>query len=129
MVPTHLRRDEAELAIIRTIAASHGDAAVVMMNLNLYTPEAGYADGVLYRQYMAQLRALLGQVGARILWQIPVYGQVVGDGRIDEILAVLYPTHQAFLDLTSADGAQESYRLRGLCVARAVIHRCASFPV
>ena len=129
MVPTHLRRREEELAAIRAIADSQSDHPVLMMNMNLYTPAAGYADGSLYRQYLLHLQALLVQVGARILWQIPVHGQVVGDGRIDEILAAWYPTHQAFLDLTSIDGAKESYRLRGLCVAHAVIHRCDSFPV
>src|SRR3546814_6719809 len=60
-----------------------------------------------------------------ILWCTPVFGQAVGTQHIDEILAVWYPTHKTFLDLSDAPGAKESYRLRGACVAYAVIHRCS----
>src|SRR3546814_7911160 len=50
---------------------------------------------------------------------------ILGTQHIDEILAVWYPTHKTFLDLSDAPGAKESYRLRGACVAYAVIHRCS----
>ena len=43
---------------------------------------------------------------------------------VDEILAVWYPTHAAFLDLHSMDGADDLWRRRQRCVANAVLHRC-----
>ncbi|MEZ5750161.1 MAG: hypothetical protein R3D83_09920 [Caenibius sp.] len=105
MLPAHLRRNDDALKVIREIVESGNDGPVLMMNLNRYTQEAA--------------------VGARILWCTPVFGQAVGTQHIDEILAVWYPTHKTFLDLSDAPGAKESYRLRGACVAYAVIHRCS----
>ena len=93
-------------------------------NLNRYSTAAGYPDGDDYRKYMSVLEDLLPQVGGKVLWRKPVLGQPVGEQSIDEVLAAWYPTHQAFLDLTSAAGADENFRLRKLCVEYAVIHRC-----
>ena len=96
-----------------------------MMNINGYKPEAGYPDGAPYRQYMAVLSGVLATLGAKIAWRLRVYGQPVGrQERFDEILAIWYPSHQAFLDFAAAPDAKENYRLRALCVERAVIHRC-----
>lgn len=67
---------------------------------------------------------MLAAVGARILRRAPEFGQALGTQNIDEILAVWYPIQKTFLDLSEAQGAEESYRLRGVCVAYAVIHRC-----
>jgi len=117
-------RDEHELQAIRAIADGGSDKPVLMLNLNRYANDAGYPDGPLYRSYMSVLRDLLPRVGAKILWRTPVYGQPVGDQKLDEILAAWYPTHRAFLELPNAPGAEENYRLRGLCVEYAVIHRC-----
>src|SRR3546814_10474570 len=74
---------------------------------------------------MLKLHDFCNRAGARILWCTPVFGQAVGTQHIDEILAVWYPTHKTFLDLSDAPGAKESYRLRGACVAYAVLHRCS----
>ena len=124
MLPPQLRRNDAELAIIRAIVDGGNDSPVLMMNLNRYTPDAAFPEGALYRRYISGLESMLAAVGARILWRTPVLGQAVGTHHIDEILAVWYPSHQIFLDLGEAPGAAENYRLRGLCVADAVIHRC-----
>ncbi len=118
-------RNDAELEAIRAIVASGDDKPVVMLNLNRYVAQAAYPDGQLYRSYMSVLEALLSRVGAAILWRVPVYGQPVGEQAIDEVLAVWYPTHRTFLELPNTPGAEENYRLRGLCVEAAVIHRCA----
>src|SRR3546814_8174773 len=64
---------------------------------------------------MLKLHDFCNRAGARILWCTPVFGQAVGTQHIDEILAVWYPTHKTFLDLSDAPGAKESYRLRGAC--------------
>lgn len=118
------RRNEDELAAIREIANGGNDQPVLMLNLNRYSVEAGYPDGDNYRQYMSVLEALLPRVGAKVLWRTPVFGQPVGEQRIDEILAAWYPTHRAFLELPDAPGAPENFRLRRTCIDYAVIHRC-----
>ena len=124
-LPAHLARRESELAVIRDIAASAADGPVLMLNLNRYKPEAGFPGNGRHRDYIAGLETFLAGIGGRILWRHPVRGQVVGDQPVDEILAAWYPSHQAFLDLASAPGAEENYRLRAECVAAATIHRCA----
>ncbi len=119
-----IRRNEAELAAIRAIATSGNDPPVLMLNLNRYAKTAGFPHGELYRSYMSVLEAFLPVVGGKILWRHPVYGQPVGEQKLDEVLAAWYPTHQAFLDLPTAPGAEENFRLKGLAVEYAVIHRC-----
>ena len=116
-------RHDAEVAAIRQIADSGNDRPVLMLNLNLYSDEAGFPDGELYNRYMAVLTQFLPVVGARILWRHAVFGQVTGSQPLHEVLAAWYPTHQAFLDLPSAPGAEENFRLRALAVESAVIHR------
>ena len=119
-----LQRDEKELEVIRAIAGTAEDRPVTMLNLNLYTVEAGYPDGELYRAYMDGLIAFLPNVGAKILWRTPVFGRVVGDQTLHEVLAAWYPSHQAFLDLPKAPGAERNYSLRSEAVDHAAIHRC-----
>ena len=116
-------RDDAEMEIMRKIAQSGNDYPVMMINLNFYSKEASYPDGALYQNYMSVLEGFLPVVGAKILWRHPVLGQATGDQKLHEILAAWYPTHQSFLDLPTAPGAEENFRLRGLAVERAVIHR------
>jgi len=124
-------RNNAEIAVIRTIAESGNDRPVLMLNLNRYSTEANFPDGELYRQYMAVLERFVPVVGAKILWRHPIHGQVTGAQPIHEILAAWYPSHQAFLDLPKAPGADENYRLRALAVEKAVIHRMPgdAFPL
>ncbi len=117
-------RNHQDLELIETIAGGEDDYPVVMINLNRYKPEINFPEGEPYRAYMRILASLLEEVGGRILWRSPVHGQPVGDQLIDEALAAWYPTHQAFLDLPSAPGAKENFRLRRECVEYAVIHRC-----
>jgi hypothetical protein len=119
-----LTRNEHDLKIIREIAESGADRPVLMMNLNRYADVAGYLDGPLYKNYMWVLDSVLPHVGGKILWRSPIHGQSVGQQPIHEILAVWYPSHQAFLDLRNAPGSEENYRLRDETVEVAVIHRC-----
>ncbi len=124
MLPPHLTRNDAELEIIKAIAAGTEDPPVLMLNLNRYKPSAGFPGNGLHRDYIAGLEAFLPAVGGKILWRHPVFGQAVGDQPLDEVLAAWYPSHQAFLDLASAPGAGRNYRLRAESVEYAVIHRC-----
>jgi hypothetical protein len=79
-----IRRNDAELAAIRAIAKSGNDQPVLMLNLNRYTQEAGFPNGELYRSYMSVLEEFLPVVGGKILWRHPVYGQPVGEQKLDE---------------------------------------------
>ena len=116
-------RNDSEIQIIREIAASGNDRPVLMLNLNRYSEAAAFPDGELYKGYMSVLEKFVPVVGARILWRHQVLGQPIGDQKLDEVLAAWYPTHQAFLDLFTAPGSEENFRLRGLAVDYAVIHR------
>jgi len=117
----------AEIEIVARVAAGEDDGPVFMLNLNKYRAEARYPDGDLYRDYMAALETLLVEVGGQVLWRTTVLGQVVGDQDIDEALGIVYPSHQAFLNLTSAPGSAENMRLRALAVEHADLHRCLAY--
>ena len=116
-------RNDEEIGIIREIAASENDKPVLMLNLNRYSKAAAFPDGELYKNYMSVLEEFVPVVGAKILWRHNVLGQPIGDQKLDEVLAAWYPTHQAFLDLITAPGSEENFRLRALAVEHAVIHR------
>lgn len=118
-------RNDEDFGKIRSIANSGEDGPVLMLNLNLYSEDADFPHGKLYTNYMTVLERFLPSVGARILWRHPVLGQPVGEQKLHEVLAAWYPTHQAFLDLPTAPGSEENFRLRGLAVEYAVIHRCS----
>lgn len=107
------------------IADSGNDGPVLMLNLNRYVPGTGFPDSGIYHDYITGLEKFLPAVGGKILWRHAVHGQAVGEQKLDEILAAWYPSHQAFLDLRAAPGAEDNFRLRGECVEYAVIHRCS----
>ena len=117
----------AEITVLEEIAQSDADGPVFMLNLNKYRDEAQYPDGRLYTAYMSILETLLGQVRGTVLWRTPVLGQVVGTQDLDEALGIWHPTHQAFVNLTTAPASGENMRLRALAVAHADLHRCAAY--
>lgn len=129
--PPHLQRNEAEFRIIQGIAASAADGPVLMLNMNRYRPEAGFPHGELYQRYITGLGPFLQGAGGQLLCRMPVFGQAVGDQQVDELVFAWYPKHKAFTDLYLAPGAEENFRLKGLCVEYAVIHRCPGdcFPI
>jgi hypothetical protein len=118
-------RNDDEIAVIREIAESGQDKPVLMLNLNRYSADAGFPNGDLYTSYITGLERFVPVVGAKILWRHSVLGEPIGDQKLDEALAAWYPSHQAFLDLFRAPGSEENFRLRGLAVEYAVIHRFA----
>ena len=109
---------------IEKIANSDEDRPVLMVALNKYF-ESEYPNGSIYKDYMDALDALLEQIGARILWRTPVYGQPIGTQPLDEILGAWYPSHKAFLALKDQGQiSEENFRLRDLAVEYTVVHRC-----
>ena len=117
-------RNPGELQRIKAIAGTAADGPIIMLNLNRYKEVCEFPDGALYSRYMNALEELLHKVGAKALWRANVMGQAAGEQAIDEVLAVWYPSHQAFLDMPQQPGADINYRLRQECVAEATIHRC-----
>ena len=113
-----------EFSEIKRIAESIEDKAVLMVNLNRYVPTVAYPNGGLYKSYMMALNQLLDQLGGRILWQMPSFGQPLGGEKLDEIIGIWYPSHKAFLKLREMPDSAENFKLRGMCVEYAVLHRC-----
>ena len=103
-----------EFSKINKIAVSAEDKAVLMLNLNRYVPKAAYPNGELYINYMRALNQLLEQLGGRILWQMPSFGQPLGGEKLHEIIAIWYPSHKAFLNLREMPGSAENFKLRGI---------------
>ena len=62
---------------IEKIANGNKDRPVLMVALNKYF-EGEYPNGSIYKDYMKALDALLGQIGARIIWRTRLYGQPIG---------------------------------------------------
>ena len=64
---------------------------------------------------------------AKILWSIPVKGQIMHNGNgqpLSEILAYWYPSHQVFLDMKDAPDLDENLTIRKEIIEYAIIHRC-----
>jgi uncharacterized protein (DUF1330 family) len=110
-----------QIAELQSIAGGTDDGPLVMLNLNRYRDRAAYA------RYGEVAEHVLERVGGRVLWHAPVDGTVVGEGeeRFDDVIAVWYPSVQAFLQLATDPeilGARQ-HRLDGL--EHAALLRCA----
>ena len=116
--------NEEDVSIIRSIAESDMDRPVLMLNLNRYFESVSFPGGKLYKSYMGVLSKLLESLGDKILWQMPSYGQPLGGEKLHEIIAIWYPLHKAFLSLRTMPLSEENFKLRGMCVEHAVLHRC-----
>jgi len=116
--------NEEDVSIIRSIAESDMDRPVLMLNLNRYFESVSFPGGKLYKSYMGVLSKLLQSLGDKILWQMPSYGQPLGGEKLHEITAIWYPSHKAFLSLRTMPLSEENFKLRGMCVEHAVLHRC-----
>ena len=134
MTDTHVMRiQQTEVDAIKKIAAGEVDPPMVMLNQNRYSADAGYPDGSEYQTYLTVIEQTIARVGGQLLWRTPVLGQpvVCGHDEVHEILAVWYPSHRAFLELSMAEGAQDMYQRRERCVENAVLHRCpgSAYPL
>ena len=116
--------NEEDVSIIRSIAESDMDRPVLMLNLNRYFESVSFPGGKLYKTYIGVLSKLLESLCGKILWQMPSYGQPLGGEKLHEIIAIWYPSHKAFLSLRTMPLSEENFKLRGMCVEYAVLHRC-----
>lgn len=118
-------KNEGEFTIIQEIANSKNDRPVFMLNLNTYFDRKGFLnrDGK-YSEYIKTVYAILYEIGGKMLWRTRVNDQMVGEQDVDEIWAVWYPSHKAFLELKDVPTAAKSFTLKRELVKRAVIHRC-----
>ena len=125
-LPEYVERNDDELTRIQQVAASDNDWPPLMINVNTYRRDSGYAGDEPYSRYISCLVEMVGSVGGKILWRLPVLGQAVGEpSPVDEIIAIWYPSHKALLASTTASGSEETFRLRAQCIARAIVHRCS----
>lgn len=122
MTDDHVRADREAMERVTSQAAG-ADEPVLMLNLNRYSDAAGFPDGDEYRLYMSRLEHSVGAGGGAVLWRTPVTDAVIGcdHDAYDEILAVWYPSHTAFLELPGADGAELMFSSRRTCVVNATI--------
>lgn len=118
----HVSATREAIGRVRDVAGGD-DRPVLMLNLNRYTEGAGFPDGDAYRTYMDRLHHAVGAGGGAVLWRTPVDDAVIGceHDDYDEVLAVWYPSHEAFLALPRADGADLMFESRAECVEHATI--------
>jgi len=123
MLPTHLRRNEDELAIVRRIAGSDDDTPLLMLNLNSYAPEPGFPNGELHRRYDG-LDVFCKQSVPEFCGDFRSLGRPSASSRSTRFWqSGIRPTG---LSSTCKPrlARRENYPLRARCVAHAVIHRC-----
>ena len=121
------------------ISGSPDDGPVVMLNLNRYREQAAYeADppgGVsadvsgheAYQRYSAVALQILEREHGRVVWHTTSPGTVIGGDseRYHEVIAVEYPSVQAFLALAMDPAILEAMAHRSAGLEQATIIRCA----
>lgn len=114
---------------VSAIANSNSDSPVLMLNLNTYFDGRRTMSSAAYSKYNASVDAVLREVEGKVIWRSPVYGQPVGVQIVDEILAVWYPTHKAFVELKNAPSSSRFVEAKNKVVKNAVIHRCNPYTL
>jgi hypothetical protein len=117
--------NEEEAKIMAEIAGS-SDHQLLMMNLNRYKP-GNFPDGTLYHEWRKINAEMIGNVGGKILWTLPVKGHILTNGPeepLDEILAYWYPSHQSFLDMREFEITKRNFEIRKRLIDYAIVHRC-----
>jgi len=129
---------QEQLAAIAAVAGSADDRPVIMLNLNTYRERAAYEGeppgGVsadvsgreAYARYTAVALRVLAREGGRVLWHTRSPGLAIGapgEG-CDDVLAVEYPSHGAFLALAMDPEVLPALVHRSAGLERAVIIRC-----
>lgn len=117
--------NEDEAKVIVDIATNN-DHPLLMVNINRYK-ENMFPDNDLYAEWRRVNSEMIGKVGGKILWSLPVDGFILSNGPsepLDEILAYWYPSHKAFLEMRNFDITKRNFELRQSLVEYAMVHRC-----
>ena len=114
---------------VSKIANSGDDRPVLMLNLNTYFDGHSTMSSDAYKAYNSAVEAILREVKGKILWRSPVYGQPVGKQHVDEVLAVWYPNHKAFMDIEDAPSSARFVEAKNRVVKYAIIHRSDPYTV
>jgi uncharacterized protein (DUF1330 family) len=127
-----------QIAALSLIAGTAADAPLVMLNLNRYRERAAYAGTppggesadvsghLAYQRYGITALKVLTSVGGEILWSTRATMTFVGDDsdRYDDVIAVRYPSAQAFLALALDPEIAAALPHRDAGLERAAIIRC-----
>lgn len=127
-----------QLEELAALAASDADGPLVMLNLNRYREHAQYAGEPpggapanvsgreAYARYGVVALQVISRIGAEVLWSAPAGASVVSEEheRYDEVIAVRYPSAQAFLELAGDPAILEASAHREAGLERALVIRC-----
>jgi uncharacterized protein (DUF1330 family) len=119
-----------QLAAVAAVAGTEADGPLVMLNLNRYRERAAYeadppgggspdvSGREAYERYGAKALEVLTRLGGEIRWHSHARMTVIGEAgeEYDEVIAVAYPSAQAFLALALDPeiGAALAHRDAGL---------------
>jgi len=127
-----------QIEAVARVAGTDADGPLVMLNLNRYRDRAAYAaeppgggtadvsGREAYERYGAVALDVLTSVGGEVLWHTHATITVIGDegDRWDEVIAVRYPSAQAFLDLALDPELGIALPHRDAGLERAAVIRC-----
>ena len=114
---------------VAKIAASSDDRPVLMLNLNTYFHSQSTMSSDAYKDYNVAVDAILREVEGKILWRSPVHGQPVGKQNVDEILAIWYPSHQAFVKIKDAPSSARFAEAKNKVFKPAIIQRSDPYTI
>ena len=114
---------------VSEIVSSGDDRPVFMLNLNAYFNGQSTISSEAYKGYYAAADAILKEVEGKILWRSPVNGQPVGKQNVDEILAIWYPSHQAFVNIKDAPISARFAQAKNKVVKHSIIHRSDPYTI
>jgi uncharacterized protein (DUF1330 family) len=111
-----------QLEALTASAGGDADGPLVMLNLNRYR------DREEYERYGEVALRVLERVGGEILWHTRATMTVIGEPAEcwDEVIAVRYPSAQAFLDLALAPEIGEAKAHRDAGLEHATLIRCTT---
>ncbi len=114
---------------VTEIAPSSDDRPIIMLNLNTYFQGQNTISCDAYKDYNAAVDTILREEEGKILWRSPVHGQPVGKQTVDEILAIWYPSHQAFVNIKNAPSSTPFAEAKNKVVKHAIVHRSDPYTI
>lgn len=129
----HVSPEDDRLAVVAATGAAD-PSPVVMLNLNRYHEWARYPEGTrdvdpdvsgreAYLRYGAVAYPAILSVGGDILWASDAAEVVIGcdHDRYDEVVAVWYPSREAFLRLAEYPGYLEAHVHREAAIEQSAL--------